>query len=171
MYTSRRLIAAFFNYRIQSATKRLQFQQEERVKAIQRLKDATKYQSTLELLEKYGGEPNRERQDGEGSSRPVSRQSLGHQDAPRMPARTNLPPPPTANIQVKESIDRPLTPNVIEPSAEFAPNAEAEPALMQPNRLHMPSSQPVDLETVGQGRQQKKIPVYPVRAEERTTVV
>lgn len=82
---------------------RLKDQQAERAKTIQKLKDATRYDSTLELLEKYGGgdgkPKNRRKNTGE---RPDdgSKQSPGR--SPRqstgMPNRTNMPPPPTANI-------------------------------------------------------------------------
>lgn len=135
VYITRQVITAFFNWRIESVTSRLQGQQDERTRTIQKLKDATKYNSTLELLEKYGGEPKKDRQaDDDGAStssravsRPVSRQEHRQQHRQQQ-GRTNLPPPPTANIQRRESANRPVTPNLMEPGAEFAPNAEFSPS-------------------------------------------
>lgn len=63
---------------------------------IQKLKDATKYNSTQELLEKYGGVKKGQ----QTSFTPVSenkRQSISS-SASKQQSRTNLPPPPTANI-------------------------------------------------------------------------
>jgi hypothetical protein len=93
---------------MESLSSRLKEQQQERAKTIQKLKDATKYDTTQELLEKYGGgepvptkslvAPDTNEQKGKHSaaelpnpeSRPGSRQD--------MPSRTRMPPPPTANI-------------------------------------------------------------------------
>ncbi|KAJ2905651.1 Protein lunapark [Zalerion maritima] len=131
IYTTRQLVAAFFNWRIDSAAAKLQAQQEERAKTIQKLKDATKYNSTLELLEKYGGgEPKKakqqqQQQQGEGhdgGGRPNSRQNKHRQHG-----RTGIVPPVTANIQRNDGSNRPTTPNNLEPTAEFAPNADFSP--------------------------------------------
>lgn len=110
IYVTRTTLAAYYNYRIETLSSRLKEQQTERAKTIKKLKEATKYNSTLELLEKYGGtdgKPSRPRKDtaddkddkqeGEGhDGRP--RSSMGNRSNAGTPRRTNLPPPPTANI-------------------------------------------------------------------------
>ncbi|KAK7972570.1 hypothetical protein PG988_006704 [Apiospora saccharicola] len=56
IYVMRTLTHAYFTMRIETLEARLKDQQSERATTIQKLKDATKYDSTLELLQKYGGE-------------------------------------------------------------------------------------------------------------------
>lgn len=48
-------ITTYYTYRIKTASERLSAQQKERTKTIDKLKAATKYNSTQELLDKYGG--------------------------------------------------------------------------------------------------------------------
>ncbi|KAK3897140.1 hypothetical protein C8A05DRAFT_20031 [Staphylotrichum tortipilum] len=142
----RALSTAFFDYRIDTLTVRLKESQADRTKTIQKLKDATKYDSTLELLEKYGGEnrPKKTKQPaGEEHGADQDAEGRQPQKPPGMPQRINMPPPPTANIQRPPSAARPVTPQSRpqsrwgtpaqpppsrgggEPdmSAEFAPNA------------------------------------------------
>ncbi|OLN86571.1 Protein lunapark [Colletotrichum chlorophyti] len=155
IYLTRTTVTAFFNYRIDTLSARLKEQQTERAKTIQKLKDATKYDSTLELLEKYGGN------EGKGKSRKQStadeekkpRQGAKHSDsAPGR--RTNMPPPPTANIQRRDGAQTPQgapppppfgyqhgqhpnqPPNGLEPTEEFAPNAYAHPPPPPPQSQH-----------------------------------
>ncbi|KAH8837924.1 hypothetical protein MCOR27_002588 [Pyricularia oryzae] len=135
IYVTRTALSAFFNYRIDSLSTRLKGQKEERAKTVQKLKEATKYDSTLELLEKYGGEPKRPRgkkgsiggedggdKQGEGSKQPTRPGSAN-------PGRTGIAPPPTANIQRRSAPSTPQPsraaqfPPPREVSAEFAPNA------------------------------------------------
>ena len=104
----RKLIRAFFDYRIDALESRLSHYQEERDKTIQRLKDATKYDSTLQLLQKYGA-PRERRQAAEAAEEHDRRDGSRERPPPRMqaavmPLRTGLAPPPTANIP------RPTTP-------------------------------------------------------------
>ncbi|KAF6834536.1 Protein lunapark [Colletotrichum musicola] len=131
IYLTRTVVTAFFNYRIDSLSVRLKEQQTERAKTIQKLKDATKYDSTLELLEKYGGSENKgkNKKQGAGDEEKKPRQQG---DRPQHPGgRTNMPPPPTANIQrpgahspgPHQLQQRPQQPNGLEPTEEFAPNA------------------------------------------------
>lgn len=142
IYVTRTALAAFFNYRIESLSARLKGQQEERARTVQKLKDATKYDSTLELLEKYGGEPKRPRgkkgptgADGQGGEDGDDAQGEGGQPTrpgsrSATPGRTGMAPPPTANIKRGSAPGTPQPPkhNVQFPSprqvsAEFAPNA------------------------------------------------
>ncbi|KFY15455.1 hypothetical protein V492_01979, partial [Pseudogymnoascus sp. VKM F-4246] len=53
MYLVRAAISSYYTYRISTATRRLEEYQLERTKTIDKLKTATKYNSTQQLLEKY----------------------------------------------------------------------------------------------------------------------
>ncbi|KAL2259294.1 hypothetical protein VTK26DRAFT_7073 [Humicola hyalothermophila] len=132
----------FFDYRIESLSSRLKDYQTERAKTIQKLKEATKYDSTLELLKKYGGSENKQRKGDKGAEDDdETRQEQEGRAKGRhagLPQRTHLPPPPTANIQ-RPGSSRPVTPSYssrpvtpahqppmhpdADSSAEFAPNA------------------------------------------------
>lgn len=153
IYVARTLTNSYFSLRIDSLETRLKDYKSERSTTIQKLKDATKYDSTLELLEKYGEErPKRRRKpshhggeedDGQqkkNEKRP-GRQSLGVTPA----GRTNLPPPPTANIQrphtsagtpISQHFHGPFPPPPLQgspahfqPTEEFAPNAGELPQI------------------------------------------
>ncbi|KAK4039568.1 hypothetical protein C8A01DRAFT_46978 [Parachaetomium inaequale] len=155
IYLVRAITTAFFDYRIQRLSVRLKEYQTERAKTIQKLKDATKYDSTLELLEKYGGAENKQKkgkkavEEGDGAEQAKDgRAKVKH---PGLPPRTNIPPPPTANIQrppvpgpgtpqsrPHSRLGTPSQPALAQPdmdaSAEFAPNAfdgRPPPAFMQ----------------------------------------
>ena len=120
IYLTRAVTSSYFAFRIDRLSTRLKDQQEERTKTIQQLKDATKYDSTMELIEKYGGEAKKEKEQEKHpkTTKPAKRT--------KEPQRTNMPPPPTANIV------RPQPPSPREPQADagadFAPNAFAPPA-------------------------------------------
>jgi endoplasmic reticulum junction formation protein lunapark len=91
-------------------TYRLEEQQAERVKTIDKLKTATKYNSTQELLEKYGGAPP------QPSQKPKAQ--TGQKGTPRksqkQPQRTSIAPPATANIpQNQPIVSQPTTPQLI----------------------------------------------------------
>ncbi|CEJ89577.1 hypothetical protein VHEMI05415 [[Torrubiella] hemipterigena] len=135
IYVTRKLISTFYTYRIDSLTARLKAHQDERAKTIQKLKDATKYDSTLELIEKYGGEKKKKTEEATDKAKQPPKQGP-------QPGRTNLPPPPTANIQrppmhnEQHQQQQPGTPHQqqqqqqhtapipsLEPGEEFAPNA------------------------------------------------
>lgn len=104
------------------------------MKTIEKLKASTKYDSTQQLLEKYGAAPPKPKV--EKKSTP----SKGAKSAPKQPPRVSLgPPPPTANIQRPNQVpSQPPTPQTdhrllvpyarpppatASPQAEFAPNA------------------------------------------------
>jgi hypothetical protein len=154
----RTMTTTFFDYRIERLSVRLKEYQTERAKTIQKLKDATKYDSTLELLEKYGGAENKQAkgkkvaEEGEESADREKDRRLKPKH-PGLPQRTNMPPPPTANIQRPAQVMRgpgtpqsrpqsrlgsppqpPLDQLSMDVSAEFAPNAfdgKPSPAFMQ----------------------------------------
>ncbi|KAI0975900.1 hypothetical protein F4678DRAFT_418959 [Xylaria arbuscula] len=150
IYVVRTVANAYYSFRLDTLENRLKDRQAERAKTIQKLKDATKYDSTLELLEKYGGSSEKRNKakkkdaseggptpDNDGS-RKKHRQSI---DSSHLTGRTHLPPPPTANIQ-RPSTASGLPPNrqgqgqpsnsrlepipaspPPQPIEEFAPNA------------------------------------------------
>jgi hypothetical protein len=85
-----------FEYRINRLQRHLDDLHKQREETIEKLKVATKYNSTQQLLEKYGGEsptpsPN-PKAAGEKQKKPQQQQQ-------QHVARTGLPPPPTANIR------------------------------------------------------------------------
>jgi hypothetical protein len=134
---------SYFDYRIRNTENYLKKLNKERDATIERLKEATKYNSTQQLLEKYGASPKQPEQPQQGNS-PNRKKSQGPQNpAPPPGPRTGMAPPPTANIQRPGSQHLPNTPqrapsNVSSPQgppapqqlpppeapgAEFAPNA------------------------------------------------
>ena len=140
IYGIRYALTSYFDYRISGTDAYLKKLNKERDATIERLKEATKYNSTQQLLEKYGGSPKQK----EGPS-PGRKKSQGPQK-PTQPQgpRTGMAPPPTANIQrppgqqqLPSTPQRPpsnvsspegpsppqLPPSLDAPGAEFAPNA------------------------------------------------
>jgi hypothetical protein len=137
IYGIRTGLDAYYNYRLANTQNHLNDLTKQREAAIEKLKAATKYNSTQQLLEKYGGSP---------PSKPVSspqQASKGKRKSdmgPNIPqgARTGFAPPPTANIPGRQPppgavIPRPASvaggpvPTLASPSTgeEFAPNAFA----------------------------------------------
>ncbi|KAH0562170.1 hypothetical protein GP486_003133 [Trichoglossum hirsutum] len=100
IYLVRVLFSAYYNYRISNVTSRLQDLHKEREATIHKLKTATKYDSTQQLLEKYGSashkppqtsSPSRDTQNATPLGPTGKANSHGQQ-------RLALAPPPTANI-------------------------------------------------------------------------
>lgn len=136
IYIARNAVSTYYAFRIDGYETRLKSQQDERSKTIQKLKDATKYDSTLELIEKYGGEGKKKKKEEGDGDKPKKPKQPQHR-----PGRTSMPPPPTANIQrpnqpasypssphPQQQQQLPGTPqgqtsNSLEPTEEFAPNA------------------------------------------------
>lgn len=146
IYLIRAGITTYYDYRTDSITTRLEEQQAERTRTIEKLKAATKYDSTQVLLEKYGGAAAKQRK----PSAPKPSKA-----APKQSGRVSIgAPPPTANIGRPEHIPsqpspqpqpimRPPPPQMIsspaspQPSAEFAPNAfSAPPQYAQPGDVN-----------------------------------
>lgn len=153
-----------YEVRIDSLSSKLKGLQGERATTIQKLKDATKYDSTLELLEKYGGtegspKPKRKgNEDGAADNKKSPARSRRQQSGSAQ--RTNMPPPATANIRRDPlPLSNPGTPQPpgtgpqdslhhqhrlaspqerTEPSAEFAPNAFEAP---RPKSAHVAGAQ------------------------------
>ncbi|KAG0645049.1 ER junction formation factor lunapark [Hyphodiscus hymeniophilus] len=141
IYVIRTGITSYYNFRVDTTTQRLEAQQAERAKTIDKLKAATKYNSTQELLEKYGGAPPKAKKQPSSTSTPTKTPKNAQKAAQ---GRTSMgPPPPTANIArpnqlpSQPSTPQPVsrspsyiisppsasTPQIPEAQAEFAPNA------------------------------------------------
>jgi hypothetical protein len=127
IYGTRALLSTYYSLRIESFESRLKEDQEERAKTIQKLKDATKYDSTMELIEKYGGQPQGKSKKEAADEKDSANSKTPRQNQGPSPNRLMVPPP-TANIQRPPSSGAtggpPQPPHGLEPTAEFAPNAE-----------------------------------------------
>ncbi|RMD40808.1 hypothetical protein DV735_g4348, partial [Chaetothyriales sp. CBS 134920] len=101
----RQLITLFFDWRIARQQSYLEQLQQQREEKIADLKKATKYDSTQELLQKYGAAPPPNKQQQRQPSSP-SQQQQGAKRKVAEPQeqvqRTGILPPPTANIQVRK---------------------------------------------------------------------
>ncbi|KAL5115749.1 hypothetical protein ACEQ8H_006357 [Pleosporales sp. CAS-2024a] len=139
IYGIRFALTSYFDYRIRNTDNFLKKLNKERDATIERLKEATKYNSTQQLLEKYGASPKQKEQPSPQS------QKQQQQAPPKQQAqgpRTGIAPPPTANIQRPHSQPQPITPQrapanassqgspsprllppLDTPGADFAPNA------------------------------------------------
>lgn len=147
IYTLRTALDAYYNYRISNSQNHLNDLSKQREAAIERLKQATKYNSTQQLLEKYGGSPPNKRQP---SPQPKGKRKSDIGPGSKGVSRTGFAPPPTANIPSRQSLPaqqplggapqpQQLPPGVLPPGAhavprnqdapgeEFAPNAFAAP--------------------------------------------
>jgi endoplasmic reticulum junction formation protein lunapark len=149
IYGVRRGLTAYYEYRISNGESHLQGLVKERDATIEKLKEATKYNSTQQLLEKYGATPKKQQQQ---QPLPGSGKKTGPSGPPnpnqQQGGRTNIPPPPTANIQRgprgapplpdspqaipnslrptsagSDTVPQQLVPPELSPGAEFAPNA------------------------------------------------
>ncbi|KAF2280220.1 uncharacterized protein EI97DRAFT_447782 [Westerdykella ornata] len=139
IYLVRTSLTTFYEYRISNTQAYLERLNKEREDAIERLKAATKYNTTQQLLEKYGSSPKPKQ-----STSPSSAKKAEGPHKPALPQgpRTGIAPPPTANIRrpieqrpptlqnqpqppaspQAQSPAHPLPP-VEAPGAEYAPNA------------------------------------------------
>ncbi|KAF2633911.1 hypothetical protein BU25DRAFT_427325 [Macroventuria anomochaeta] len=137
IYLVRYALTCYFDYRISNTDAYLRKLNKERDATINRLKEATKYNSTQQLLEKYGASPKQEVPQPSPNSK--KQQTPQKPPQPQGP-RTGIAPPPTANIQRPQNQSQnPVTPQRVppvpispqdrpqppSPGAEFAPNAFA----------------------------------------------
>jgi hypothetical protein len=142
----RRLLTLWYDYRISNTQDYLDSLNKERDATIEKLKTATKYNSTQQLIDKYSSKPVTPKQSPDEKKKKI-RQSQGGQGQPQGQPRVFTQPPLTANIprgpvsppqQVLSGVTdrripaRPIdaTPQFQPPSstgpvpgAEFAPNA------------------------------------------------
>ncbi|KAJ4412165.1 hypothetical protein N0V91_000633 [Didymella pomorum] len=135
IYLVRYALTSYFDYRISNTDAYIAKLNKERDATINRLKEATKYNSTQQLLEKYGASPKQQTP----QTTPNNKKGQGPQKPPQPQGpRTGIAPPPTANIQRPQNQSQnPSTPQRAptvpvspqgpaqppSPSAEFAPNA------------------------------------------------
>ncbi|KAL6232283.1 hypothetical protein BDW75DRAFT_218044 [Aspergillus navahoensis] len=115
----------YFEYRINHTQRYLDSLQKQRDETIEKLKVATKYNSTQQLLEKYAGDspkPARSKGSDHKSSPENKRKPSAQQQPPQPPfRRTGLPPPPTANIR------RPAPPPPEQPPSPYPPQQHQQP--------------------------------------------
>lgn len=145
----RTALDAYYNYRISSTQSHLNDLNKEKDQAIDRLKKATKYDSTQQLLEKYGASPTSAQPSPQVKSN-KRKSDIGPANPGVAPSgRTGFAPPPTANIPARQPQPRPITPSgppstaaraqgepvgrtIDGPSEEFAPNAFNAPSPISP---------------------------------------
>jgi endoplasmic reticulum junction formation protein lunapark len=155
LYSVRYLLTAWYAYWMNNSQDYLESLYKERDQTIEKLKAATKYDSTQKLLEKYGGgkgsspKTGPKSKDGgpngtpKGHSKSKSTSSAGSSPQGQ---RVFMNPPPTANIQ-----RRSMPPNSPPVTAEFAPNAFDE--------SNRPPPSPVPVASFDQQAQQFQQPV------------
>ncbi|KAL4775430.1 hypothetical protein BDW60DRAFT_143102 [Aspergillus nidulans var. acristatus] len=115
----------YFEYRINHTQRYLDSLQKQRDETIEKLKVATKYNSTQQLLEKYAGDspkPSRSK-GGDHKPKPENKRKPSGQQQPPQPQfhRTGLPPPPTANIR------RPVPPPPEQPPSPYPSQQYQQP--------------------------------------------
>lgn len=155
IYLVRWTLTSVFDWRTGRQQAHVEHLSKQREAKIADLKKATKYDSTQELLQKYGGSPPQKETPSKQNT-PTTKQK------PRQPTdnmqRTGLPPPPTANIQARQPMQPPSTPPqrpnsrgstasrqalqqspVVPDEPGFAPNAYSDP---------LPPSRPAYEQTV-----------------------
>ncbi|KAJ5652915.1 hypothetical protein N7507_010341 [Penicillium longicatenatum] len=127
IYGVRTSSARLFDYRISKAQRGLDDLHKQREETIEKLKVATKYNSTQQLLEKYGGESPKQ------SPSPKAESKNPKQATPQQPAqRTGLPPPPTANIR-RPPMQPPNDPESMAPPSYQATAQQQQPQQPIPN--------------------------------------
>ncbi|KAL4945767.1 hypothetical protein BDV06DRAFT_184127 [Aspergillus oleicola] len=140
IYAVRKGGSLYFEYRINKTRLYLESLEKQRDETIEKLKVATKYNSTQQLLEKYGGDsPKHGRGKGdqkakqEGKRKTSGSQQPSQQGQPQV-QRTGLPPPPTANIrrpqpqlQPQSPQGHPSSPQPYPPQQQSPPNAPPPP--------------------------------------------
>lgn len=116
IYAVRLGLVTYYNYRVSNLQAHLQELQKQRDATIEKLKSATKYNTTQELLKKYGGSPTPKNKSVgalEGKSTPKG----GNSGTP-ISGRTSFAPPPTANIPGKTGpLSLPGTPQQSSPQS------------------------------------------------------
>ncbi|KAH6616442.1 hypothetical protein C7974DRAFT_365757 [Boeremia exigua] len=121
IYVVRYALTGYFDYRIANTDAYVAKLNKERDATIARLKEATKYNSTQQLLEKYGASP---KQDPAPSPTP-QKPAASPNPQPHSP-RTGIAPPPTANIQRSPNPqNHPPTPQRLSPAPPHSPPSPA----------------------------------------------
>ncbi|OJJ06659.1 hypothetical protein ASPVEDRAFT_140942 [Aspergillus versicolor CBS 583.65] len=134
IYAVRAVGSKYFEYRINNTNRYLDSLQKQRDETIEKLKVATKYNSTQQLLEKYAGDSPKQGQgrSKNGDQKPKSegkRKTSGQQQQQQQQPpvqRTGLPPPPTANIR------RPAPPQPELPPSPYPPQQQQQQQFEKP---------------------------------------
>lgn len=130
IYGLRTALDAYYNYRIANTQNHLNDLSKQREAAIERLKQATKYNSTQQLLEKYGGSPPNKRQP---SPQPKGKRKSDIGPGSNNASRTGFAPPPTANIPSRQSLPAQQPPRSQPPAGQL-PAGLAPPGPRVPSR-------------------------------------
>ena len=138
IYGVRRSIRLFFDWRInrhQSNVDRLTKQREAKINDLKR---ATKYDSTQELLHKYGGVPVAKTP---SKQPPASKKDAATKKQPSkgQPQRTGIPPPPTANIPGRQ------LPSPIHAQGQVGPHSNSPVHGQSPLGMPALAQSPVDM--------------------------
>lgn len=140
IYIVRTVAGRMFDYRISRSQNYLDSLNKQRDETIEKLKVATKYNSTQQLLEKYGGEsPKPKTANKNGSAKQKdNNQKQQRKTAGNVPERTGIPPPPTANIRRYPEND--ASPGAPSPYNQPRPSPRNEKPLPPPPSTGPPST-------------------------------
>lgn len=139
IYLVRCGLSAYYDYRTSSVQRQLDALQAQRDVTITRLKTATKYDSTQELLKKYGGTPTPKAKTA-GDSEKKGAAKSGGAETPKV-GRTGLGPPPTANLPKRDSLN-PMQDTPRRPTTQPRSPLGQEPSY-SPARASPPSQRPL----------------------------
>ncbi|PGG97952.1 hypothetical protein GX51_07065 [Blastomyces parvus] len=156
IYVVRLGLDKYYQYRISGTQHYLDELHKQRDATIEKLKEATKYNSTQQLLEKYGGDSPKGPGPQKGPASGTGGAAANKKRDPRMRAslplpgtggRTGIPPPPTANIPRVQPGSVPTTPIRSPPihdqrSAPGPSNLNPNLRLQEQSTQHLPY--PVD---------------------------
>lgn len=134
---------SYYTFRISKSQAQLDDLKNQRDTVIERLKTATKYNTTQELLQKYGGTPA-PRNKPEGASQGKPDAAKGKAGAPQV-RRTGILPPPTANISRQAGPARVLNdgdPSASQSSGSYRQLSPSIAAQSSPNPLRAAPSSP-----------------------------
>lgn len=161
IFGGRTAIDTYYDWRATKTQEYVNNLSKQREESIEKLKKATKYNSTQQLLDKYGGSPSPRRPQQQSSQSKEKRKSDVGQRRPNTPqsGRTGMAPPPTANVP-RTQVSPPPTANIPRnqastdqeqnslapatpqnqgpptqngPGEEFAPNAFSAPVVPPPS--------------------------------------
>ena len=125
VYFIRFSLTNYYEYRISNIQSKLHELQRQRDRAIEKLKAATKYNDTQDLLKKYGGAPASQTKPAGPSERKTNPK---RGDVPRS-ERTVFVPPPTANIPGRDGLATPInTPQRLATQGRSSFGQDAYPA-------------------------------------------
>ncbi|RMZ31424.1 hypothetical protein D0859_04440 [Hortaea werneckii] len=147
IYGARTALDAYYNYRLAKSQDHLNDLYQQREKTITKLKEATKYDSTQQLLDKYGGAPKKQASSPQPpkKSKP-DRPSQSRQSMPAPGQMTGFAPPPTANIQRPQPAGGPMPPPGPPPQPRQSPTSQLAGSMQpqhEPNEEFAPNAYPM----------------------------